>query len=360
MTAANLRMKAFPMRWRVLTPFTFTPEASWIPAEIASTCHSFVMVPATYRHDGSRPTTTGPQWLSYLRHVARARLGYRGEGYITCFPQLAVCAGLLKRLTGSRAPLVAWCFNLSRTFDGLRGALARFCLRSVDVFVVHSRKEIATYAQWLRIPRERFVFVPLSIELRSGSVKRPAEPFLLAMGSANRDYATLIEAVRPLGVRTIVVAGQHAVDSLHIPDCVELRSGLSRQECHSLAETAAISVVPIADATAASGQSTALEAMMFATCLIATRCAGLEDYVEDGRTGVLVPARDANALREAIRRLWADPAGRSEIGANARAFILSSCTFASVAPRMLQILDRLASRGDGGEPNLKEVGAAGD
>jgi hypothetical protein len=346
------------MRWCVLTPFTFTPELGWIPAEITSARHSFVTVPATYRHDGSRQTTTGAQWLSYLGHAMRARFGFRDAGYITSFPQLAVCAGLVKRLTGSRAPVLAWCFNMGRTFGGLRGMLARFALRSVDVFVVHSRQEIATYAQWLRIPRERFVFVPLSIELQSGLTERGAEPFLLSMGSANRDYATLFEAVRPLGVRTIVVAGRHVVEGLDIPDCVELRSGLSRQECHALAETAAISVVPIADAAAASGQSTALEAMMFGTCLIATRCVGLEDYVEDGRTGVLVTARDAAGLREAIRCMWADPARRRQIGTNARAFILSSCTFGAVAPQMLQILDRLTPGGDVNRPRV-ELRAAG-
>jgi glycosyltransferase involved in cell wall biosynthesis len=46
---------------------------------------------------------------------------------------------------------------------------------------------------------------------------------------------------------------------------------------------------------------------------------GLLDAVEDGVTGVLVPPRDAEALRAAIESLLADPARRRRIGDAARA-----------------------------------------
>src|SRR5262249_44433126 len=43
--------------------------------------------------------------------------------------------------------------------------------------------------------------------------------------------------------------------------------------------------------------------------------------VDPGRTGLLVPPRDADAVRDAVRSLVADPAQRAAFGATARATV---------------------------------------
>jgi glycosyltransferase involved in cell wall biosynthesis len=63
----------------------------------------------------------------------------------------------------------------------------------------------------------------------------------------------------------------------------------------------------------------AREAMAYGRPVVATAVGGLLDAVEDGVTGVLVPPRDAEALRAAIESLLADPARRRRIGDAARA-----------------------------------------
>ena len=52
--------------------------------------------------------------------------------------------------------------------------------------------------------------------------------------------------------------------------------------------------------------------------VIATAVGGLLDAVEDGVTGLRVPARDAVALRSAIERLLGDGELRSALGASGR------------------------------------------
>jgi hypothetical protein len=130
--------------WLLAAPFAHDDHLGWLPAEAARLGPAFRVVPARYRHDRSRRNTSGGQWLEYLRHALSAWFdpGWRrGEvtGLVTWFPQLAICVGLLKRLTLSRRPVVAWCFNLGRLQGGWRGRLARFALARVDVVVVHSR-----------------------------------------------------------------------------------------------------------------------------------------------------------------------------------------------------------------------------
>lgn len=343
------------MRWKVLTPFTRKRgAASWIPAQVAQIdpAQVFEVVPAHYQHDRSRKLSGGREWLDYFLHAARAWTGMllsRQVGYVTAFPQLPMMLGLLKRLCRSRAPILAWCFNLGRTYDGRKGQLARFGLSTVDTFVVHSRQEIETYSIWLGLPRERFVFVPLSIdvvELDGQDHEDSAQPFLVAMGSANRDYRSLVAAVRALGYPTIIIASAHALQGIELPPNVEVRSGLSLAECHALCRRARVNVIPVDNETTASGQVTLLEAMMYAKAVVATDCVGTRDYVAEGVTGLLVPPHDVGALTAAIERLWQDTALRQSIGAHARQYVESHVSFKAVAVEMQRLLALLeAERG---------------
>ena len=64
-----------------------------------------------------------------------------------------------------------------------------------------------------------------------------------------------------------------------------------------------------------------LEAMASATPLITTSAGGIGAVVEDGRTGVIVPERDARAIASAMRALFENPVRAHEIGSSARASV---------------------------------------
>jgi glycosyltransferase involved in cell wall biosynthesis len=61
-----------------------------------------------------------------------------------------------------------------------------------------------------------------------------------------------------------------------------------------------------------------MEAMALGKCVVATAVEGTEDLMEDGVSGLLVPARQSQALAEAIRRALADADLRDRLGAAAR------------------------------------------
>jgi N-acetyl-alpha-D-glucosaminyl L-malate synthase BshA len=56
-----------------------------------------------------------------------------------------------------------------------------------------------------------------------------------------------------------------------------------------------------------------LEAMCFACPSIATKVGGIPEVIEDGKTGLLAPAGDAEALAHAVEGLISDPARRSAL-----------------------------------------------
>ena len=63
----------------------------------------------------------------------------------------------------------------------------------------------------------------------------------------------------------------------------------------------------------------AMEAAAMGLPLITTDVRGCRNVVEHGRTGLLVPVRDAQAIAAAVLELAADPARRRELGAASRA-----------------------------------------
>lgn len=339
------------MKWIVMSPFTLAPDPAWVFEFIDRAAHQVRAVPAGYRHDRSRQSASARDWLDYLKHGLRgftqAAFGSGRTGCITVFPQLALVLALFKKLSGRhQMPLIAWCFNLGRPYGGIKGRVAQYCLSEVDMFVVHSRAEIDIYSRWLKLPPERFMFVPLSVEMpaQPGWHDPDGAPYIVALGTANRDYSLLSAAAGQLGYKTIIVAGAHAVAHLTPPACVSFQSGLSLAECHRLALGARINVIPIADISAPSGQVTVIESMMLGVPLVATACAGTFDYIDDGADGLLVPPGDVEAMAAALRRLWDDAGLRQALSLQARRAAEEKFTFKAASAGMLRLMNQLERR----------------
>jgi glycosyltransferase involved in cell wall biosynthesis len=266
------------------------------------------------------------------------------DGVITVFPQLAFVVGLHQRFARRPRAVVAWCFNLGGLYGGLKRAAARMAFARVDRFIVHSRGEIARYAAWLGLPRERFRFVHLQrADIVVTELEEQASPFVLAMGSARRDYATLFEAVRASRIPTVVVAARHALDGLAVPPNVEVRSSLTSEECRRLAQRARVNVVPVLNQDTASGQVTLVEAMRMGRAVVATDCMGSEDYVEHEVTGLLVPPRSVESLRGAIGRLWEDAPLRRRLGRDAARYTALHCSDEAAGAALSAVLDEVGA-----------------
>ncbi len=76
-----------------------------------------------------------------------------------------------------------------------------------------------------------------------------------------------------------------------------------------------------------------------ATPVIVTTAGGLAQVVEDGRTGVVVPERDAAALSGAISTLLGQPGRARGLGEAARSRVERDFSWARVAERFEAIYD---------------------
>jgi glycosyltransferase involved in cell wall biosynthesis len=66
-----------------------------------------------------------------------------------------------------------------------------------------------------------------------------------------------------------------------------------------------------------------IEAMAAGVPIVATRVGGVTDLIDDGRTGILVPAGTADGLAEGLLRLASDPALRDRLGKAGRVGVIS-------------------------------------
>jgi glycosyltransferase involved in cell wall biosynthesis len=87
----------------------------------------------------------------------------------------------------------------------------------------------------------------------------------------------------------------------------------------------------------------AFECMAAGTPLVATAVGGLPDMLEDGRSALLVPARDPAALAASLERALGDAALRSELAGAARER-LERYRIDAVAARFAQLYEELLGR----------------
>lgn len=84
-----------------------------------------------------------------------------------------------------------------------------------------------------------------------------------------------------------------------------------------------------------------LEAYATGRCCVATDVGGVKDLVVEGKTGVLVPPNDEEALARALIAMLQDPDARSRMGAAGRARVLEKFTPGSLADRAEKLFKRL-------------------
>jgi colanic acid/amylovoran biosynthesis glycosyltransferase len=183
--------------------------------------------------------------------------------------------------------------------------LARPLLRQARVVLVAS-EFLAAAARELGAREVRVVPSPVELPER---VAEPAEPpHVLFVGrlSAEKGIHEFLAATEGLP-RVVVGAGPVSV--------AESVGFVPRAALGAYFERAAVVCVP----SRREGYGVvAREAMAYRRPVVAAAVGGLEDAVEDGVTGILVPANDPTALREAVERLLGDGGLRKRLGAAAR------------------------------------------
>jgi len=227
----------------------------------------------------------------------------------------------LLRLRGRKRPVHVMYDCLWYGGGWLRRAWTRFCLRQVDRCIVWASVECERYAKAYGVPKEKFLFIPHHDTLHA---RYPYElgddGYVFTGGNADRDFAPFFIAVRGLNVPCVLATNRPPLlAGLDVPPNVKVVS-VSPAEFRQLMAKARVVVMPMrATLLHAGAQQSILNAMKMGKPVILTDPEGGADYIESGKTGLLVPYGNVSALRSAIEYLYTHPAESRAMGQRARA-----------------------------------------
>jgi glycosyltransferase involved in cell wall biosynthesis len=226
----------------------------------------------------------------------------------------------LERFRGRNRPVHAMYDCLWYGGGWLRRVWMRFCLRQVDRCIVWASVERERYAKAYGVPQQKFLFVPHHDTLHARyRYEMDDEGYIFTGGNSDRDYRLFFAAVRNLAVSSMLATNQpRLLASLEVPPNVKVLSA-SPAEFRQLMARAHLVVLPLrGNLLRTAGHQTFLNAMKMGKPVILTDPEAGSDYIENGKTGVLVPYGDVPALRAAIAHLLAHPEEARQIGERAR------------------------------------------
>jgi glycosyltransferase involved in cell wall biosynthesis len=270
----------------------------------------------------------GERWaFNAIRVIAALRLFLRrrrADGIVTDGGASGLCFAWLQALCpwGRRRHVLVDCnWNPPRGHFGtwLKGLRIRLAARSVHRFVVWASHEIEDYARTYHIPPEKLVYVPFHTTAHDYRFEVRDDGYLFAGGNYDRDYPTLVEAVRPLNLPVwIATTRPELLAGVELPASVRIE-GTSAEGFRQAMAAARMVVVPMAAGMLHSGgQQTCLNAMLMGKPTIAIGRKWAVDLMDDGVHGLIVDYEDPVALRAAVQWVLDHPEEAQEMGWCAR------------------------------------------
>lgn len=211
-----------------------------------------------------------------------------------------------------------------------KAMLLRLALPGIDRHIVWPPLQRRFITEKLGVPADRVVEAHAPVDT---NFWRPADgpaDMICSVGQEMRDYGTLLEALRPLGIPCHVAAGTGLfatrfledewaanVRERKLPDNVTL-GRKSHVELRELYARSRFVIVPLIPTDMDNGITVIIEAFAMGRPVICTETPGQTGLLEHGVNCLRVPAFDAEAMRDAIAELWRDPERCRWMGAAGR------------------------------------------
>lgn len=302
----------------------------------------------------------GLRWVSgkVRDHAAGVELVAALAGRVRAgAPDAVLCmderTGLAAALVAGRTPVltgIGWLDDPTELAPGYRAVVRRGLPRAAGVWTNVGAMVPRLVEAW-GLPAERVHHVPLGIDAEFFPAQPwPAEPGLVVSAGEDRmrDHATLVEALRR-------VRAEHPRAHLEIatslplaagPDLVTVHRERMNGRMRDLYRRATAVAVALHPTPQGSGLTVVLEALASARPVVVTDNPGVDEYVEHGVTGLLVPPGDPAAMADALAGLLADPDRARDMGRRGREALESRWTTDHMAAALAGLV-RETVRGPG-------------
>jgi len=178
----------------------------------------------------------------------------------------------------------------------------------------------------------------------------PSDPTILFTGRYNdgrKDISVLIRALsiirRHIPAAKLILIGEDMpaerisflIHHLGLSDAVEILPPMERRKLREYYQSAQAFAIPSRqEGLCISG----VEAMSCGVPVVSTMCGGPESYVEDGKSGFLVPVHDHATMAERLRQILSDRSLSNELSNNARRFVLEHCGLSAFEESISEVI----------------------
>jgi glycosyltransferase involved in cell wall biosynthesis len=306
--------------------------------------------------------------LALVQGWRTARQIARRHGATVMHGHWVVPGGFTASLAAPEVPLVVSLHGsdvyVAETFAPARAAARRTFRRAG--FVTACSSDLASRAIALGADPGRIETVPYGVDVerfRPDAAARGARrqelgvadgvPLCVAAGRLVRKkgFEYLVDAIAAVPGVVLAIAGEGTLhDELHeraraagVTERVRLLGNQTQDRVGELFAAADMICVPSIrdDSGNVDGlPNVVLEALASGTPVVTTTAGGIGAVVEDGRTALVVPERDAAAIAAALARIAADPDASRRLGGAARTFVAERFGWERTAARLEFAYDR--------------------
>lgn len=255
---------------------------------------------------------------------------------------------------GSVPRIVPWFMNLKRIGFLPKVKLVatnQICFSNyqaqfLDKIIEYSRGEVSDKPETIR---DKYVYFPLPGDGDFNALQPTSGNYIFSGGVRQRDFAALIEAIKGLDITLKIVTWSRKTlrYTSELPDNCQVYWAMPLKEYLEMMAGAKFVVIPIFTDVGIHSQkvvnrspTAVIQALCLGKAVITTWEKSIDEYVADGREGLLVPEGDIDGYRQAILRFLQSPELLKSCEKNARVKV-QDLTYAKFSERLVAMLVEL-------------------
>ena len=219
---------------------------------------------------------------------------------------------------------------------------SKIAKRSIGI-LTNSQSEINEIRYRWKLSSELIRYVPMHTTIENPHLSPQKNNYILSAGRSGRDFKILIEAIQNTPCKITIICGNDSIEGPDLPSQITIHREVSKQMYLTLLKEASFVVVPLQPSSRSTGQLVVLEAMSFGKAVIATNVTGTRDIIDHEINGILVPAGNADILKEKIMLLSTDSNLRHKLGRAALQKINTEFSIARHTDNKLKAINELAT-----------------
>lgn len=173
----------------------------------------------------------------------------------------------------------------------------------IDGIIVYSANEVKFYEDIFKCRKGLFHYVQLGKGDESKTLKNEKGDYIISVGRSNRDYDFLVSSLKDTKYKLVIVSDAFSGKTSY--SNVKVLTSCYENEMLELIAKSFCVVVPLLNPKISAGQLVVLQGQNLHKPVIATDSEGVKNYIQDGKTGFLIP-KNKNELLRVLAKLEDD------------------------------------------------------